>query len=74
MAEELPIFAAEHLGCLNWGSVNGKAKTNDPWVPKAGSPPPKFSQLDLCHTELTPYDPAELAFHDTLGRANAAAE
>ncbi len=71
VADELPVFAAEHVGCFNWGLVNGKTQTNYPWGSKAGSPPPKVWQHDLWHTDLTPYDPAELTlFHDTIARVD----
>ena len=71
VADELPVFAAEHVGCICWGLVNGKTQTNYAWGSKAGDPPPKLWQHDLWHTDLTPYDPAELKrFHDTIARMN----
>ena len=71
VADELPVFAAEHVGCFCWGLVNGKTQTNYPWGSKAGSPPPKLWQHDLWHTDLTPYDPAELAlFRRTTAAQN----
>ena len=69
--EELPIFAAEHVGCIHWGLVNGKTQTNYPWGSKAGDPLPTLWQHDRCHTNLTPYDPTELAlFQTTIHQMN----
>jgi hypothetical protein len=67
VAEELPIFADEQVGCIHWGLVNGKTQTNYRWGSKAGDPLPKVWQHDLFHTDLTPYDPRELQiFHDVI--------
>ncbi len=67
VASSLPIFKEEHVGCIHWGLVNGKTQTNFPWGSKAGSPPPKVWQHDLYHTDLKPYDPAELKmFKDAI--------
>jgi hypothetical protein len=71
VADELPVFAAERVGCINWGLVNGKTQTNYAWGSKAGSPPPKVWQHDLWHADLTPYDPKELElFRETTGQMN----
>ena len=72
VADELPVFAAERVGCICWGLVNGKTQTNYPWGSKAGAPPPKVWQHDLWHTDLTPYDTNELSlFKATTARLNA---
>ena len=75
VADELPVFASENVGCICWGLVNGKTQTNYAWGSKAGSPPPKVWQHDLWHTDLTPYDPAELKlFRDTTAAKNGTAK
>jgi len=34
----LPIFAKEHVGCINWGLVSGKSQTIYPWESKKCAP------------------------------------
>ena len=72
VADCLPVFAAEKVGCLHWGLFNGKTQTNYPWGSKAGSPPPKVWQHDLFKSDGTPYDASELElFKKTIAAMNA---
>jgi hypothetical protein len=56
----LPVFAAENVGCMHWGLVNGRTQTHLPWGARPGKPAPKQWQHDLFHGDHTPYVPAEL--------------
>lgn len=62
----LPIFAREHVGCINWGLVSGKTQTIYPWGSKKGAPEPKPWFHDLFHKDGRPYDPAEIALFREL--------
>lgn len=68
----LPVFAREKVGCLNWGLVAGKTNTIYPWLtrlndinPMKGSvkpaSEPKVWFHDLFRADGTPYDPLEIA-------------
>jgi len=67
----LPVFAREKVGCLNWGLVAGKTNTIYPWIstisilnprrwfrPKMATEP-KVWFHDLFRTDGTPYDKTE---------------
>jgi hypothetical protein len=72
VADCLPVFAAQDVGCLNWGLVNGKTQTNLNWGHRPGQPDPPKWQHDLYHGDFTPYDPAELQlFRETIARMRA---
>ena len=67
VAENLPVFMQTDVAAINWGLVNGKTQTNLHFASK----PSKVWQHDLFHTDLTPYDPAELgAFHHAIEKMN----
>ncbi len=67
VARNLPVFMDEDVAAINWGLVNGKTQTN---LHFASKPSPVW-QHDLFHTDLTPYDPAELAaFHAAITKMN----
>jgi hypothetical protein len=66
----LPIFARERVGCLNWGLVAGKTNTIYPWkeVLEFSSTAPGSMELaselkvwfhDLLRPDGTPYDQNE---------------
>ena len=66
----LSVFAAERVGCLNWGLVNGKTQTDLPWGHRPGDPLPKIWQHDLFRPDHQPYDAAEIElFHQTIQQA-----
>jgi hypothetical protein len=57
----LPVFAAENVGCMHWGLVNGRTQTHLVWGSRPGKPAPDRWQHDLFHGDHTPYAPAEIA-------------
>jgi len=68
----LPVFARERVGCLNWGLVAGKTNTIYPWLTilndiipmkwfRKSVSEPKVWFHDLFHADGTPYDPLEIA-------------
>lgn len=66
----LPVFAAERVGALHWGLVNGKTQTHLPWGHKPGDPEPKVWQHDLFRPDRTPYERKELdLFSATIQKA-----
>lgn len=57
----LPLFAAEKIGCLHWGLVNGKTQTDLPWGHRPGDGPyTRIWQHDLYTTDFQVYSPYEL--------------
>jgi hypothetical protein len=60
VADQLPVFARHHVGCLHWGLVNGKTQTQYPWGSKPGAPEPRAWQHDIFRKDRTPYDPHEI--------------
>jgi hypothetical protein len=67
----LPVFARERVGCLNWGLVAGKTNTIYPWKTRLidinpikwfGKTvrEPKVWFHDLFRADGTPYDPLEI--------------
>ena len=57
----LPLFAAEKIGCLHWGLVNGKTQTDLPWGHRPGDGPyTRIWQHDLYTTDFQMYSPYEL--------------
>jgi hypothetical protein len=63
IANNLPVFYNEKVGCMLWGLVNGKTQTELPWGHRPGDPPPVIWQHDLYHGNFTVYDTSEI---DTL--------
>ena len=62
VADILPIFARERVGCYNWGLVNGRTQTHLPW-PIVMQNSPDYAQTwfhDLFHQDGTPYDQNEV--------------
>lgn len=60
IAQDIPVFYEENVGCMLWGLVNGKTQTHLPWGHRPGDPEPKVWQRELYQGDLTPYDPKEL--------------
>ena len=74
VADCLPLFARENVGCMHWGLVNGKTQTDLGWGSRPGRPEPEVWQHDLFHGDHTPYDRKELGlFRRTIGKSRAAA-
>lgn len=67
VSTNLPVFAKEKVGCLNWGLVAGKTNTIYPWkevvdplqvLDPHTEPEPWFH--DLLRPDGTPYDMSEI--------------
>lgn len=58
----------EGIGCYNWGLVNGKTQTNEPWDVIRGIKGLNLSlwQHDLFKKDLSPYDEEEIRFFKEL--------
>jgi hypothetical protein len=56
----LPVFAAENVGCMHWGLVNGKTQTDLHWGWRPGKGEPEVWQHDLFHQDHRPYRIQEL--------------
>ena len=57
----LPVFAAQDVGCVQWGLVNGRTQTHIPhgWDPANGEPPVWFH--DIFRFDHSPYNMQEIA-------------
>jgi hypothetical protein len=67
VADCLPILRREGIGAICWGLVNGRTQTHLNWGHRPGQPDPPVWQHDLFRSDLTPYDPKEIAlFKATL--------
>jgi hypothetical protein len=53
----MPIFKREHVGCYNWGLVNGKTQTHISW---SGTSDVWFH--DIVRSDGSPYDAGEVEF------------
>lgn len=63
----LPVFAAENVGCMHWGLVNGRTQTHLSWGARPDKPAPKQWQHDLFHGDHTQYAPDEIKlFKETI--------
>lgn len=60
VAPSLAVFAAEGVGCLNWGLVRGKSNTIYPWGSPEGAPAPERWFHDLLEPDGSPHDPEEV--------------
>jgi hypothetical protein len=60
IANNLPIFYNEKVGCMLWGLVNGKTQTDLPWGHRPGDPPPILWQHDLYKPDHSPYRQIEI--------------
>lgn len=71
VSTNLPVFARENVGCLNWGLVSGKTNTIYQWQSMSDAPnaaaqvldqngQPKTWFHDLFHADGTPYDRTEI--------------
>lgn len=60
IADNLPVFFNEKVGCMLWGLVNGKTQTHLPWGHRPPDPPPVIWQHDLYKGDFSPYDQKEL--------------
>jgi hypothetical protein len=57
----LPLFAAEKVGAMHWGLVNGKTQTDLPWGHRPGDGPYyRVWQHDLYTTDFKVYSPYEI--------------
>ncbi len=69
VADNLPVFAAAKVGCINWGLVRGRSNTVFPWGSPAGAPIPARWFHDLLEPDGRPHDPAEaLLFREFAAR------
>jgi len=59
---DLPVFKQEHVGCYQWGLVNGRTQAQFPWWNKPGGQvDPKFGWFhDILHKDGTSYRPDEI--------------
>ncbi len=59
--DHLPFYQKEKIACYNWGLVNGKSQTHEPWD-WLQSWPLDFSQWqhDLFYNDKTPYKQKEI--------------
>ena len=73
----LPVFARERVGCLNWGLVAGKTNTIYPWQELQSVENPSINNRsepeiwfhDLLRADGTPYDQTEIElFKRYIGR------
>lgn len=65
--EHLPLFKKEGIGCYNWGLVNGKTQTHEPWDWILDMDLDfKLWQHDLFHADMTPYSPEEIEMFTRL--------
>jgi hypothetical protein len=62
----LPVFFREHVGCCNWGLVNGKTQTIYPWGSVTGATVPAVWFHDLLRQDGSPFDPEEVRLFRTL--------
>lgn len=62
VADLLPLFKREGVGCYNWGLVAGKTQTYEPWDSIRNIEGIDLGrwQHDLFHADLSPYDEAEI--------------
>ncbi len=68
----LPAMAAEHVGAINWGFVQGRSQTImpwDSWTREYTSEPPVWFH-DIFRTNGTPYRPEEVALIRQVTAAN----
>ncbi len=70
IATHLPLFKREKIGCYNWGLVNGKTQTHEPWDVLRSQPGLDLSrwQHDLFYGDGTAYDVSEIALIRQLTR------
>jgi hypothetical protein len=80
VSTNLPVFAREKVGCLNWGLVSGKTNTIYQWQSMSEDPnasaqemdqngQPKTWFHDLFHADGMPYDKTEIElFRKYTGR------
>ena len=74
VADCLPVFQRERVGCCNWGLVSGKTQTIYPWRSPQGAPEPPVWFHDLLRQDGTPFSEAEVAlFRALTGQARGKA-
>jgi hypothetical protein len=61
VADNLPVFFEERVGCYNWGLVAGKTQTVYPWGSKEGAAEPATWFHDLLRPDGTPFNAQEVA-------------
>lgn len=64
----MPLFKKNGIGCYNWGLVNGKTQTNEPWDIIRGIEGLDLSlwQHDLFKKDMTPYNEEEINYFKEL--------
>jgi len=55
IADNLPVFYNEKIGCMLWGLVNGKTQTHLPWGHRPGDPTSPVWQHDLYKSDFSVY-------------------
>jgi hypothetical protein len=73
-ATHLPWFAAQHIGAINWGFVNGRSQTIYPWETwsREYTAPPATWFHDVFQTNGTPYDTSETTLIRSITQQAAA--
>jgi hypothetical protein len=71
VSTNLPIFAREQVGCINWGLVSGKTNTIYPWQDITVSADTETWFHDLLHADGTPYDQNETELFRRFTNARA---
>jgi hypothetical protein len=67
VAEMLPMYKNEHIGCYNWGLVNGKSQNHEPWDwIKTWDLDFSQWQHDLFYSDMSPYNETEVELFKTL--------
>jgi hypothetical protein len=66
VADCLPVFQAEQVGCCNWGLVSGKTQTIFPWGSQPGAPEPALWFHDLFQPDGTPFSAEEIQLFQAL--------
>lgn len=72
VADCLPVFQREQVGCCNWGLVSGKTQTIYPWGSEKGAPAPALWFHDLLQKDGTPFAVEEVELFQTLTVPNHA--
>jgi hypothetical protein len=63
----MPVFKQEHVGCINWGLVNGKTQTNFAW---ASVQPSDIWFHDIFNSDGRPYREEEVKFIKSITQDN----
>jgi hypothetical protein len=66
VADCLPVFQKERVGCCNWGMVSGKTQAIFPWGSPAGASAPALWFHDLLRPDGSPFASDEIRLFRTL--------